>query len=137
MIGVAADTNIYISAFVFAGVPRQFLRKAEAGRFQLAISKPIRDELRGVLRDKFSWSETEIEETLAHLAGCTKLVHPTQLLNVVPDDPDDNRVVECAMAAGSRFLVTGDRDLLRLGSYSCIRILKVADFSKIIDELTS
>ncbi len=57
MIGVTADTNVYISAFVFAGVPRQFLLEAEAGHFRLAISEAIRDELRGVLRDKFAWSE--------------------------------------------------------------------------------
>jgi predicted nucleic acid-binding protein len=64
-------------------------------------------------------------------------VHPTQTLDVVPDDPDDNRVVECAVAAGSRFIVTGDGDLLRLGSYGNIRILQVADFLKLVEGPTS
>ncbi len=132
MIGVTADTNVYISAFIFAGVPRQFLLEAEAGRFRLAISETMLDELRGVLRDKFAWSETEIEEMRAHLAGCTTLVHPTQTLDVVPDDPEDNRIIECAVAAGSRFIVTGDGDLLRLGSYGNIQILKAAEFLKLI-----
>jgi uncharacterized protein len=37
------------------------------------------------------------------------------MLNVVLDDPDDNRVIECAVASGSYCVVTGDKDLLRLG----------------------
>jgi len=134
VINVTADTNIYISALVFAGVPRQFLKEAEAGRFRLAISDAIRGELQGVLRDKFSWAEAEITETLSLLAGCTTLVEPTQMLNVVPDDPDDNRVIECAVAAGSRFIVTGDGDLLRLGSYGNIKILKAAEFLKLVED---
>jgi putative PIN family toxin of toxin-antitoxin system len=137
VIGVTADTNIYVSALVFAGVPRQFLNEVVAGRFHLAISDAILNELRGVLRDKFAWTETQIAETLSLLAGCTTLVHPTQTLDVVPDDPDDNRVVECAVAAGSRFIVTGDGDLLRLGSYGNIRILQVADFLKLVEGPTS
>ena len=40
----------------------------------------------------------------------------------------DNRILECAVAAGSDYIVSGDKDLLRLGSYDAIRILNVADF---------
>lgn len=137
MISVTADTNVYVSALVFAGVPRQFLKEVAAGRFHLAVSDAILNELRGVLRDKFAWTEPEIVEALSLLAGCTTLVHPTQTLDVVPDDPDDNRVIECAVAAGSRFIVTGDGDLLRLGSYGDIRILKAADFLKLVEGPTS
>jgi putative PIN family toxin of toxin-antitoxin system len=133
VIGVTADTNIYISALVFSGTPRQFLLQAEAGRFELAISTAILNELQGVLRDKFAWAESQIAETLSLLAGCTLLVQPAQTLDVVPDDPDDNRVIECALAAGSRFIVTGDGDLLRLGSYANIQILNVADFLKLVE----
>jgi predicted nucleic acid-binding protein len=35
-------------------------------------------------------------------------------------------------SAGSRFIVTGDSDLLRLGAYQGIQILKVADFLNLI-----
>jgi predicted nucleic acid-binding protein len=49
-------------------------------------------------------------------------------LDVVKDDPDDNRIVECAVSSGSEYLVTGDKDLLRLRVYDAIRIVKVAEF---------
>ncbi len=44
------------------------------------------------------------------------------------DDPDDNRILECASAAGSDYIVSGDKDLLRLGTYDSMRILNVSDF---------
>ena len=56
------------------------------------------------------------------------MVAPTQTLNVIAEDPDDDRVLECAVASGSDVIVTGDRDLLRRGSYEGIRIMTVAQF---------
>jgi putative PIN family toxin of toxin-antitoxin system len=73
-----------------------------------------------------------VDEALLQLARCTELVQPTEMLDVVPHDPDDNRVLECAVAAGSAFVVSGDKDLLDLAEFRNIRILKVADFMKLI-----
>jgi predicted nucleic acid-binding protein len=56
------------------------------------------------------------------------LVFPAQAIDAVPDDPDDNRILECAVAAGSHFIVTGDKHLLRFGQYDGIEIVKVASF---------
>ena len=135
MVGVTADTNIYISALIFAGLPRQFLLAAEDARIRLSISEAIRQELRRILQGKFAWSGDRVDETLLQLAGCTELVRPTETLDVIQEDPDDNRVLECAVAAGSRFIVSSDNDLLRLGQFRNIRIVKVADFMKLITAL--
>ncbi len=135
MIGVTADTNFYVSSLVFADIPRQFVQAAEDGKFQLAISEPLIAELREVLVRRFAWSQDEVAETLSQLAGCTTLMHPTQIIDAVPADPDDNRVLECAVQAGSGYIVTGDNDLLRLGSYGGISILRVADFLRLLPTL--
>jgi putative PIN family toxin of toxin-antitoxin system len=132
VVGVAADTNIYISALIFAGLPRQFLLAAEDARIHLFISEPIRQELLRILQTKFSWSNNQVNETLLQLESCTELVRPTETLDVIKEDPDDNRVLECAVAADARFIVSGDNDLLRLGQFRNIRIVKVADFMKLI-----
>lgn len=132
MLKVTADTNIYISGFVFGGLPRLFIDAANAARFELAISDPIETELRRILEKKFAWPAADIAEVLAVLAGCTRRARPTQRLEAVPADPDDNRVLECAVAAGSRYLVTGDGDLLQLGRYEGIAILRVADFLRLL-----
>ncbi|MFZ3236259.1 MAG: PIN domain-containing protein [Stellaceae bacterium] len=83
---------------------------------------------------KIAWSNEEIRDAVTLLSGCTVRVQPGERLDVVDADPDDNRVLECAVAAGSRFIVTGDGDLLRLGAYAGIRNLKLADFLGLIRE---
>jgi uncharacterized protein len=82
---------------------------------------------------KFGWTPEEIAEPVALLARCTVHVSPTQTIDAVPEDPDDNRVLECAVAASSRYIVTGDAALLRLGRYGGIQIVRVADFMALIN----
>jgi predicted nucleic acid-binding protein len=67
--------------------------------------------------------------------GCTcKLlalgnqVSPTETLNVVKEDPDDDRILECGATAKSDFIVSEDKDLLRLGQFGSTRIVSVRDF---------
>jgi hypothetical protein len=69
-----------------------------------------------------------VQDIEPRLAAFTRRVTPTEALDVVKDDPADNRILECAKAAGSEFVVTGDDDLLRLWQYADIRIVKVSDF---------
>lgn len=133
MIGVTADTNIYVSALEFGGLPLQLLTAARQSLIRLDISNALLTEIRRVLRDKFSWTEDMLQRETYRLSRFTSLAHPTRTIDAVPNDPDDNRVLECAVAAGSQYIVTGDSDLLQLGAYESIRILRVADFMRLIN----
>ena len=82
---------------------------------------------RRILQTKISWSNDQINEALLQLESCTELVHSIETLNVIKEDPNDNRVLECGVAARARFIVSGDNDLLRLGQFRNIRIVKVVD----------
>jgi putative PIN family toxin of toxin-antitoxin system len=121
---VTADSNIYISALVFAGRPLQFLDAARAGVFRLAISGPLLAEIHRVLRDKFRWPADDLAEAASDLADFTMRVHSTRTIDAVPEDPDDNRVLECAVAAGSSYIVTGEAALLRIAAFEGIRIMR-------------
>ncbi len=59
-------------------------------------------------------------------------VSPSQTIEVINEDPNDNRILECAAEAGSDYVVSGDNDLLRLGQYGAIRVLKVADMLDVV-----
>jgi predicted nucleic acid-binding protein len=52
----------------------------------------------------------------------------TQTLDVITEDEPDNRILECAVAAGSEFIISADKDLLRRSSYAGIAIVRPADF---------
>ena len=62
------------------------------------------------------------------LAGITNRVQPTRALEVIKEDPPDNRIRECAVEAGSEYIVTWDKDLLRLGEYDGMPVIVPADF---------
>jgi putative PIN family toxin of toxin-antitoxin system len=80
------------------------------------------------LRGKFAVSESDALTIRAKLEGNANLVEPDFELNAVPDDPDDNRVLECAIAGKAEWIVSGDRHLLGIVSYAGIAIVTVRQF---------
>lgn len=81
-----------------------------------------------VLRDKFQWEEAAIQSAGDLMSGFTEQVAPTRRLKAVPEDPSDDRILECAISSDSEFLITGDRHLLKLGSFERTKIITPAQF---------
>jgi len=126
------DTNIYVSALVYGGTPLRLLHLAIEGDLEVAISQPILDETLRILREKFGWSRERLKQAETLIIGFARQVSPSQNLNVIKEDEPDNRILECAAEAGSEFIVSGDKDLHRLGQYGNVRVIKVADMLDII-----
>lgn len=130
---VTADTNVYTSALNYNGPPRAFLRLAADGDIRLAFSNDILEEIVETLRRKFRWPEDSVFEARETLLTITEPVVPAMILDVVKDDPDDNRILECAQSAHSEYIVTGDGDLLRLRRYDSMPVITVAEFLKLFE----
>lgn len=96
---VTLDTNVYVSAFQFGGGMR-LLHMAVNGDIEIAVSRPILEELIRVLRDKFQWDGYRLHDTKQQVLGFARLVTPKQTLGVVKVDEPDNRILECAAEAG-------------------------------------
>ena len=126
------DSNVYISALVFRKKALQILDLAIEQGVEIAISDEIVEETIRVLREKFRWSDERLEEARSTMNSITRRVAPTEKLDVVKSDFDDNKIVECPVAAGSDYLVTGDNDILSLGSYGKTRMIKPSDFLAIM-----
>jgi putative PIN family toxin of toxin-antitoxin system len=131
VIRIVLDTNVIVSALVFGGVPRGVLELAEAGRCELFYSEPIQAEVRRVLDHKFGWAPAMLQQILPVVWSMGQLVFPRTAVHAVRDDPDDNRIVECALAARASFIVSGDRHLLALGKYKSISIASPRQFVEI------
>ena len=128
MIRATVDTNILISGLVYRrGKPHDLLQRALAGEISLTISQPIVDEMADVLARKFGATLEETAEAREIVAEAARIVTPSVELNVIAHDPPDNRVLECAVSAESDYIVTGDKDLLRLKQFNGIRIVTVAE----------
>src|SRR5215475_5630380 len=101
---------------------------AKAGNIRIDISDSILNETIRVLRDKFLWNGYMIQDMRQKLLSLGHHVSPTIALNVIKEDPDDDRILECSATAGSEFIVSEDKDLLRLGRFRGSRVVTIRDF---------
>jgi hypothetical protein len=131
---VVLDTNVIISALLSAGgPPAQIIDLWEAGVFGVATSAPLLDELKRALDYKqvkkyLKLAPDEINTLLGRWSTISIYVEPEVELDVVEDDLDDNRVLECAIAAEANYIISGDKHLLDLGEYQGIEVLPPAGF---------
>lgn len=125
---VVFDTNILISALVFPGGRGEAaLRRITEERDQLVLSKPILDELLGILARKFSRDAEELAHVAVFISDIATLVRPRRRLAIVKDEPD-NRVLECALTGNAEVIVTGDHELLALRHFRGVRLLSLRDY---------
>jgi uncharacterized protein len=99
---IVADTNVYISALNFAGTADEVLALGRAGVIQVFISPPILEEIETVLVRKFRWAAPRVREAVRTIRRFAVLVNPGEPVNLVRADEPDNRILECALAAGRR-----------------------------------
>ena len=126
------DTNIFISALALpGGQAEKAVLGAVEGRFELAISKPIIHEVLGVLARKFARDAEELARIAVFLSELGEVVQPRKTLQVLSDEPD-NRILECALTAHAKVVVTGDRAMLNLGEYKGIRMVTLREFLETI-----
>lgn len=126
---VVLDTNVLISAILFGGTPRELLRSAIQGRFHAVTTQRLLDELERLLREKFDFSDAAAAATRDQFEVLAEVVEPLEIPKVCRD-PDDDEVLAAALAGSAVAIVTGDRDLLDLGSYRDIEIVTPAVFER-------
>lgn len=125
---VVFDTSILVSALVFPGGQGEAaLRRIVEERDQLILSKPILNELLGILGRKFSRDAEELAHVAVFLSELAQYVKPRRRLQVVKDEPD-NRILECALTGRAHAIVTGDRALLALGEFHGVRIISLREY---------
>jgi len=131
-VSVVLDTNILISSIGFGGKPRKILNLALEHRLQVISSPLLLAELDDVISKKFPLLAENVKKIHKHLNKRFKIVNPKKSLHIVRDEPD-NRVLEAALQGKCQYIVTGDRDLLDIGTYEKIKIVTPNDFLTLLE----
>lgn len=135
MLKVTADTNTLISAVISKGNEFELLNLAHEGKIELVLSPSILKEFRDVIsRAKFGFSEEQIDNAFKQLLNIATIVVPSIKLDIIKEDPTDNKILECAEAGNADYIVSGDRHLLNLKEYKNISIVRTSDVFKIINK---
>jgi putative PIN family toxin of toxin-antitoxin system len=128
VISATLDTSVYIRALHFGGPATVIIGHARGGSIRIDISDAIVAETNRVLRDKFQWDPYSLQAAREKLLALGNHVSPKETLHVIKEDPDDDRVLECAATAKSDFIVSEDKDLRRLVRFGDARIVSVREF---------
>jgi uncharacterized protein len=129
LIRVVLDTNIIISALIFGGKPRVILNQIIRKEILGGVSDALSVEMRNVLsRNKFDTGKEYVTAATDALLAVLEKVNPEERVDVIADDPDDDRVLECALSFKADFIVTGDRHLLQIGGFRGIQIVTPGEF---------
>jgi putative PIN family toxin of toxin-antitoxin system len=134
---ITLDTNVLISAIFWNGDSNSILEYVEKGELTLILSKDILEELIRVLnykdiQDKIVNKNLEMSRTVEKIATMSIIIQPRTKLYIVTDDPDDNKILECAKAGNVYYVVSSDIHLLELKRFENIIILTPKEFMRIM-----
>ena len=126
---VVIDTNIFISGLNFTGKPSEILELFINDEIEVCISPFILKEIDKILREKFEWSEEQIERILNRIKRKAFQVQPKIKISAIKEKEDDNRILECAVEGKAQCIVSGDKHhLLPLKEHQGIKILSPTRF---------
>ncbi len=134
---VTVDTNILVSATFWYGDSNEIIDRVERKEIELFLSKEIIEEFARVLnyeeiQEKIKNKNLEMKRTVEKIASLSLIVEATEKLNVLKEDADDNKILECAKAGKVDFIISNDNHLLKLKEFEGIKIFSSSDFLKII-----
>lgn len=134
-IRVVFDTNVLISALGWNQKPEECLQLALQNQVLGYTSPGIIDELTRVMEyPQFEFTEHETQTFLQIILSEFRLVDPDIDLEIIEDDPDDDKIIECAVAADADYIVSGDTHLLDLKQFRDIDIVPPAEFLERVRE---
>jgi uncharacterized protein len=128
------DTNIYVSNLISdKGNPAKIVRWWLEGEYDVLVSQPIINEILRVtgyerIQKKYAKVRENRLEYAALISEQALWIEPQEKLNVISSDESDNRYIECAVAGGAQYIITGDEHLLELGKHEGIIVLTPAAF---------
>jgi len=130
---VILDTNIFVASIWRGGKSKKIIHSWKSGRIQLVISPAVLREYRFIL-GKFRSKKDKMAGILGDLSdsSITLLVKPSRRVNLVKDDPDDNKFLECAEAGNADYIVTSDRHLLHLWQHGKCKIITSGELVRLL-----
>lgn len=133
---VVFDTNVVASASFWRGAPFDCLTAWAQGRCKAAVSPALLAEYQEIIGElSLEYPEHSYVNWVETLTRAASLVFPAERAAGATGDPDDEMILECALAAEADFIVSGDKKhLLPLRHFREIPILSPSEFLRRVEK---
>lgn len=128
---VVIDTNVFVSGIFWKGPPARILEAWRDGGIEIVLSPAILEEYQRVgfeLSQQFPL--VDLSQIIEIVASSARIVPDVALPKAVCSDPDDDKFLAVAIAGGAKFIISGDKLLLRVQEYGDVQILTPSAFVK-------
>ncbi len=134
---VTLDTNVLVSASFWTGDSLRVVDLIDQKTVEFILSDEIIDEYKKVINSEGIMEKTKrknliLIKTAGRVMEDCIIVKPEEKLNIVKEDPDDDKILECAVAGKADFIVTKDNHLLKLKEFRGMKIVRPEEFLKMI-----
>jgi len=134
MRNIVLDTNCLIvciaSKSKFHAVWNAFLNE----KFHLCVSNEIMYEYEEILAKKISPAFADMIIQIILNSENVVFIHPSFRFNLITADTDDNKFVDCAIAANADYIVSQDThfNILKKIDFPKVNIIRIEEFAEII-----
>ncbi len=136
---ITLDTNVLISATFWYGPSFSIIEKVENKELELFLSEDIISEFSRVLesdeiQQKIKGKNLEMKRTIEKIISISQITKPKEKLDIIKEDQEDNKIIECALEGKVSYLISQDNHLLKLKEFQGIRIINPRDFLDLINK---
>ena len=131
------DTNIVVSGTFWKGDSFRILDLVNKGKVNIIVTQPILEEYDKIIHSEEILEKIDIYQqvkikVLQDILSKATLVDPKEKIQIIKDDPDDDKFLEAAIEAKADYIISKDKHLLKHREYKGIKIIKPEEFLKII-----
>jgi putative PIN family toxin of toxin-antitoxin system len=122
---IVVDTNFLVSSTHWDNsVSHKLFLKLIKNNDIIFSTEEILDEFAEVLKRDFLYNEEDTKNILEKVLQFLTIVSPNQKVDVIKEDADDNKIIECAIESKADYIISYDKHLLNLKEYEKIKIIK-------------
>jgi len=131
---IVLDTNCLLASLSRRGAYFNVWKGLQQGKYTLCVSNEILEEYEEILTQSTnSVIASNVVQTLLN-APTVEFIEPFYRFNLITQDPDDNKFVDCAIAGNATYIVSNDShfDVLKQTDFPKLVVKKIQEFSTLL-----
>ena len=131
---IVLDTNVIASGVFWKGSSLEIIQAWVADQFQVFVTGEILNEYQIILKRLDPSPTKPVARQWMPFIFQNSILISTKISVKICRDPDDDKILDCAIAAEARYIVSGDKDLLILERFQSVEIVTPSAFLKILQK---